>query len=1007
MQRKATTILHLLLALTLLAACDSAARQIPAASSAPAAPGKPNIVFILTDDLDAESFKLFPRLKSLLGDQGVTFNDMFVTDSLCCPSRSSILRSEFVHNHQVYSNGGPQGGFEQFHALGNENSTIATWMQAAGYRTALMGKYLNGYPNTVAPTYVPPGWSEWDSPAAGNPYSEYNYSLNENGKLVQYGSTPNDYLVDVLSHKGADFIGADPSKPFFLYLATYVPHQPATPAPRYADAFPDAKAPRTPSFNEADVSDKPAWLRDQPLLTAAGIAEIDALYRKRLQTMLGMEDLVANLIAKLQATGQLDNTYLFFGSDNGFHLGQHRQHPGKQTAFEEDIKVPLVVRGPGIPAGQSRDQAVLNIDLAPTWAALGGATVPDFANGRSLLPLLRADQPTPSIWRQNVLVEHYGTAGPVAGQPTPAVSGTPDPDDESQFAPTPAPGPGGNGGKKANKTGGPPQYSAIRTAQYTYVEYVTGEKELYDRRSDPYELTNIAANPGPAPVAQLAARLAALRTCSGAACQAVENNPVGGAAPAPVGGGSVFSETGQTVRDPFLAYWTGHGGVAQQGLPLSGELLEQSPTDGKTYPVQYFERAVFEQHPENAAPFNVLLSLLGSFRYKEKYPNGAPGQTANSSPDSQLFAQTGRRVGGSFLAYWQGHGGLAQQGYPISDEFQEKSDLNGQTYTVQYFERAVFELHPENAGTPYTVLLSQLGLFRYRAQHGTGQAIPLPTLPATRPVGAITAPVGTTLSNVPYCRPDGVVLTMDLSFPAGGAARPAVLFVHGGGWTQGSKENVPFAKPQLLAAGYVVASINYRLAPQYKWPAQIEDSKCAVRFLRANAAQYGIAADRIGAWGGSAGGHLVSLLGLTGPDAGFEGTGDWADQSSAVRAVVDMFGPTDLTNYPAVPQGQAVARNVFGVEPGSDSDVLRRASPVTYVRADAPPFLILQGTEDKTVAPSQSQLLYDRLHAVGAPVTLVLVQHAGHGFAPVGGPIQPSLSEIADQIVAFFNTNLR
>ncbi len=727
MKRKATAILHLLLALTLLAACDSTARQIPAATgSAPAAPGKPNIVFILTDDLDAETFKLFPRLKAMLGDQGVTFNNMFVTDSLCCPSRSSILRSEFVHNHQVFSNSGTQGGFEQFHALGNENSTIATWMQAAGYRTALMGKYLNGYPNTVAPTYIPPGWSEWDSPAVGNPYNEYNYTLNENGKLVPYGSTPNDYLVDVLSHKGADFIGADPSKPFFLYVAPYVPHQPATPAPRYADAFPGVQAPRTPSFNEADVSDKPAWLRDQPLLNAAGIAEIDALYRKRLQTMLGVEDLVANLVAKLQATGQLDNTYLFFSSDNGYHLGQHRQHPGKQTAFEEDIKVPLVVRGPGIPAGQSRDQAVLNIDFAPTWAALGGATVPDFANGRSLDPLLHGNPPPSSAWRQNVLVEHYGSAGPVAGQPTPDANGTPDPDNENQYVPTPVPGPGG-GGKKADNVKSPPQYAAIRTNQYTYVEYVTGEKELYDRNNDPYELTNIAAHPGSAPIAELAARLAALRTCTGVACQAVENNPVGPApgpvggtpAPGPVGGGRVFPETGQTVRDPFLAYWTGHGGLAQQGLPISGELQEKSAGNGQTYTTQYFERAVFEQHPENTAPFNVLLSLLGSFRYKEKYPNGAPSQTANTSPGSVLFAQTGHRVGGDFLAYWQGHGGLMQQGYPISDEFQEKSDLNGQTYTVQYFERAVFERHPENAGTPYAVLLSQLGTFRYHTQHGT------------------------------------------------------------------------------------------------------------------------------------------------------------------------------------------------------------------------------------------------------------------------------------------------
>jgi methionine-rich copper-binding protein CopC len=178
-----------------------------------------------------------------------------------------------------------------------------------------------------------------------------------------------------------------------------------------------------------------------------------------------------------------------------------------------------------------------------------------------------------------------------------------------------------------------------------------------------------------------------------------------------------FKETGQTLCGRFLINWNDNGGLAQQGFPISGEMQEKSDTDGKMYKVQYFERSVFELHPENMWPNDVLLSLLGNFLYKQKYPSGAPNQKPNATAGSVLFNETGKRLGGKFLTYWQTHGGLAQQGFPISDEFQEKSDLDGKTYTVQYFERAVFELHPEKAGTQYEVLLSQLGTFRYKQKY--------------------------------------------------------------------------------------------------------------------------------------------------------------------------------------------------------------------------------------------------------------------------------------------------
>ncbi|HEX9990048.1 MAG TPA: plastocyanin/azurin family copper-binding protein [Chloroflexia bacterium] len=175
---------------------------------------------------------------------------------------------------------------------------------------------------------------------------------------------------------------------------------------------------------------------------------------------------------------------------------------------------------------------------------------------------------------------------------------------------------------------------------------------------------------------------------------------------------TTFAETGKTMRGKFYEYWNAHGGLPQQGFPVSEEMQEKSDTDGKVYTVQYFERAVFELHPENAPPFDVLLSLLGNFDYKRKYPNGAPNQQANNSAGSVQFKETGKRVGGKFLDYWNKNGGLSQQGFPISEEFMEKNELDGKTYRVQYFERAVFELHPENQ-PPYDVLLSQLGKFRY------------------------------------------------------------------------------------------------------------------------------------------------------------------------------------------------------------------------------------------------------------------------------------------------------
>jgi arylsulfatase A-like enzyme len=454
---------------------------------------RPNIVFVLTDDLAWNLVQYMPHVQQLRA-QGSTFTNYLVTDSLCCPSRASIFTGRYPHDTGIFRNGGPDGGFAVFHARGEENRTFATRLQTRGYRTAMMGKYLNGYaPNERVDgrsRYVPPGWNEWD--VAGNGYPEFDYNLNQNGALVHYGSEPRAYLTDVLARRGASFVdrAAKAGKPFFLEIATFAPHAPFTPAPRDAQDFPGLQAPRTPNFNEPDVSDKPLWLRGHPLLTSTQIGQLDSAYRLRAQAVEAVDDLIAKLQDTLKRDGVAGNTYIFFSSDNGFHLGDHRLVAGKLTAFETDIRVPLVVTGPDVIHGQTVAHVTENVDLYRTFAHLGGAPVPPAVEGQSLVPLLRG-RPAPR-WRDSALVEHHGPDfGKAAG-----------PD---------APLPG---------SGNPSTYEALRLPHSIYVEYANGGREYYDLRSDPYELTSTYAQLSPDQAATLHAQLAALERChSGASCR--------------------------------------------------------------------------------------------------------------------------------------------------------------------------------------------------------------------------------------------------------------------------------------------------------------------------------------------------------------------------------------------------------------------------------------------------------------------------------------------------------
>lgn len=464
--------------------------------AAPAYAAKPNIIFILADDLNYErgDWNHYPALKALAA-QGLTFRNHFVTNALCCPSRASILRGQYSHNTGIFTNAGVDGGFKRFRALGRENSTVATWLRAAGYRTAMMGKYLNGY---KAATPQPPGWTTWA--AGGAAYAQYNYDLNVNGHVEHHGNAPSDYLQDVLTAKALDFIAGP--EPFFLYLASYSPHSPTPHAPRHDNTFPGANAPRGPTYNEPDVSHQPPWLKAQQLMGPDEIAQTDIRYRLRLQAMLAVDDTIGALTAALATAGKLDNTHMFFTSDNGFHLGQHRLANGKETQFDEDLHVPLLVRGPGVPAGHAVDAMTVNMDFAPTFAQLANATTPAFVDGRSLVPLLNGVPPTGG-WRKVFLLEHR--LGPIESIAL-------DEDLAADIDPTPS----------AYTQERQPSFVGVRTTRYSYAR-MDGQTALYDIILDPYQHINVAATK-PAQRNRLDHLTTALVNCAGQSCRTIETN---------------------------------------------------------------------------------------------------------------------------------------------------------------------------------------------------------------------------------------------------------------------------------------------------------------------------------------------------------------------------------------------------------------------------------------------------------------------------------------------------
>lgn len=455
---------------------------------------QPNIIIILTDDMDSKLMPYMPKTNQLIGEQGATFTNYFITTPLCCPSRASMLRGQYGHNTDILEN---NPGFARFFKLKEEEDALPVWLNNAGYQTALIGKYLNNYPTNAGKNYVPPGWSDWQAFQYGDNFY-YNYTMNENGELIEYQNAESDYSTDVIKEKSLRFIDSSliNDSAFFLLASVYAPHGPSIPAARHSALFNDLEYPQTPSFNESDISDKPSVIQ---ALSQTGneFDEGDAndLFKKRVQSLQAVDELVEEIIQMLEANGELDNTYIIFTSDNGFHMGEHGMPSGKGTAYEEDIKVPFLIRGPGITAGSTINQITANIDVAPTIAELANVKLPDFVDGRSFVPLLQNENVT---WRTGLLIE----LGYIR--------------DEANSVETES-----SGNTSEAEKG---KFRGIRFENYVYVEYQNGEIEFYDLINDPYQLENLTLQLDEEMLQRLHNQLQDLQFCVTDECVELENN---------------------------------------------------------------------------------------------------------------------------------------------------------------------------------------------------------------------------------------------------------------------------------------------------------------------------------------------------------------------------------------------------------------------------------------------------------------------------------------------------
>jgi arylsulfatase A-like enzyme len=441
----------------------------------------PNIVVILTDDMRTSEYSALERTTELMGTHGTTFPNFFVTTPQCSPSRTSILTGLYAHNHGVRQNGLPLGGWDVFHENDLEELTIAKALHDVGYHTLFAGKYVNGFP---ADGDVPVGWVEF---YATGEIAYTDFMLNENGVPATYSEESGAYSTDVLLEKVLDAIDITPiDTPLFLLYAPMAQHAPARPAARHEKAFRGAALETSPAYNEEDIDDKPEYVRKWPVIDDEARNSMTRLQRKRLASLLAVDEAVDSLWDALAAHERLANSYIFFLSDNGYLLGEHRA-VAKQVPYDAAVRIQMLAYGPGFEAGRVDGRLVANIDLAPTLASIAG--IPVFpADG---IPLVDEAE------RDALLIENQ--ASPYDMEEISS-------DDTKRW---------------------PPTYQAVRTDRNLYVEYETGERELYDYHVDPFELDNLLADwEGRAPsedaeaiVDRLQARLNELADCSLETCR--------------------------------------------------------------------------------------------------------------------------------------------------------------------------------------------------------------------------------------------------------------------------------------------------------------------------------------------------------------------------------------------------------------------------------------------------------------------------------------------------------
>ncbi|QIK65889.1 sulfatase [Nocardioides sp. HDW12B] len=432
---------------------------------------RPNVVLITADDMAATDLRWMPRTRRLLGGAGVRLTSFLSNHPICCPARAEILTGQYAHNNGVHDNDGRYGGHQ---ALLRPHDTLGAWLRDAGYRTAFVGKYLNGW--ELAPGRQI-GWTVFN-PLLRDVYRYVGFTLFNDGSPRTY---PRGYSTDVIGRYARTTIRrfSRDDVPFFLWVAPVAPHNRMSPAgwrppgvaPRHRDLFASVEPPSldNPSFNEVDVSDKPLWVTRERLLPPDR-ARTD--HRARVRSLAALDEQVARIVASLEEAGELDDTVVAFTSDNGYLLGEHRMH-GKNLPYEESLKVPFLARGPGLPDGEVRGAQYGLVDLAPTILDLADARSQDrVLDGRSMLGTLRRGG---------------------GGYPTYLI--------------------------QASTRNVPWWWRGVRSSRFTYVRYTSGFQELYDRARDPAQLVNVAADPSyAAVVARLSARLDQLADCSGRTC---------------------------------------------------------------------------------------------------------------------------------------------------------------------------------------------------------------------------------------------------------------------------------------------------------------------------------------------------------------------------------------------------------------------------------------------------------------------------------------------------------